>query len=107
MARSTIFRIVVLKSRCFLAITAADEERLWGQAVGFPTLPGVRPAKPTDAPWLAAGLLPDGMVLLGDFPELMVELDDLERCVRVCSRIGCGAARRQDRAGFLRRCSRR
>ena len=67
-------------ARCYLAITAADAERLWGQAVGS-TLPGVRPAKPTSLPWLAAGLLPAGMVLLGDFPKLMVELDDLERCL--------------------------
>jgi hypothetical protein len=67
-------------ARCFLAITPASEQRLWEQASAYPTLPSVRPAKPT-APWLAVGLLPDGLVLLGNQPALMLEFGDFERCV--------------------------
>jgi hypothetical protein len=39
-------------------------------------------------PWLAAGLLPDGMALLTDNPEAMLELGDFERCVSrtICTR---------------------
>jgi hypothetical protein len=32
-------------------------------------------------PWLVVGLLPDGMVLLGNQPDLMLELGYFERCV--------------------------
>ena len=66
---------------CFLAITLASEQRLWEEASAYPTLPDVRLAKPTGPPWLAVGLLPDGMALLGNQPALMLELGDFERCV--------------------------
>jgi len=68
-------------ARCFLAVTAASERDLWDQASAFPTLPNVRRTKPASLPWLAVGLLPDGMVLLGSRPEIMLELGDFERCV--------------------------
>ena len=68
-------------ARCFLAITPASEQRLWGEASAYPTLPGVRLTKPGAPPWLAVGLLPDGMVLLGNQPDLMLELGDFERGV--------------------------
>jgi hypothetical protein len=58
-------------ARCFLAITLASEQRLWEEASAYPTLPDVRLAKPTGPPWLAVGLLPDGMALLGNQPALM------------------------------------
>ena len=32
-------------ARCFLAITPASEQRLWGEASAYPTLPGVRLTK--------------------------------------------------------------
>jgi hypothetical protein len=41
----------------------------------------VRLTKPASLPWLAVGLLPDGMALLGGRRELMIELGDFERCV--------------------------
>jgi len=44
-------------------------------------LPDVRLTKPAVPPWLAAGLLPDGMALLGNQSDLMLELGDFERCV--------------------------
>jgi hypothetical protein len=50
---------------CFLAITPASEQRLWEVASAYPTLPRVRLTKPASLPWLAVGLLPDGMALLG------------------------------------------
>jgi hypothetical protein len=68
-------------ARCFLAITPASEQRLWGEASAYPTLPGVQLTKPVAPPWLAVGLLPDGMVLLEAQPDLMLELGDFERCV--------------------------
>jgi hypothetical protein len=68
-------------ARCFLAITPASERRLWGEASAYPILPGVQFDPPALLPWLAAGLLPDGMVLLTDNPEVMLELGDFERCV--------------------------
>jgi hypothetical protein len=68
-------------ARCFLAITPTSEQRLWGEASSYPTLPGVRLTKPPAPPWLAVGLLPDGMVLLGNQPDLMLELGDFERGV--------------------------
>ena len=68
-------------ARCFLAITAVSEQRLWEQASACRTLPGVGLVKPASLPWLAAGLLPDGMALLAKDPELMLELGDFERCV--------------------------
>jgi hypothetical protein len=68
-------------ARCFLAITPASERRLWGDASAYPTLPGVRLTKPGAPPWLAAGLLPDGMALVETQPEVMLELGDFERYV--------------------------
>ena len=62
-------------ARCFFAITPASERRLWEEASAYRTLLGVRPAKPT-APWFAVGLLPDGRALLGNQPDLMLELGD-------------------------------
>jgi hypothetical protein len=41
----------------------------------------VRLTKPALLPWLAVGLLPDGMVLLGNQSDLMLELGDFERYV--------------------------
>jgi hypothetical protein len=78
-ARRRDLRFVALRrrvARCFLAITAASEQRLWGEASAYPTLPGVQLTKPGAPPWLA-----DGMVLLRNQPDLMLELGDFERCV--------------------------
>jgi hypothetical protein len=68
-------------ARCFLAITPASEQRLWEQARAYPSLPGVRLTKPAVPPWLVVGLLPDGMALTANDPELMFELGDFERWV--------------------------
>jgi hypothetical protein len=68
-------------ARCFLAVTAASEQGLWDQASDYPKLPNVRLTKPASLPWLAVGLLPDGVVLRGSRPEIMLELGDFERCV--------------------------
>ena len=68
-------------ARCFLAITPALEQRLWEQASAYPTLPSAQLTKPAALPWLAVGLLLDGMALLGNQPDLMLELGDFERCV--------------------------
>ena len=67
-------------ARCWLALTKNAEKRLWQEASRFPTLPGRAPRPPVSTPWLAAGLLPDGLLLQGD-PQLMLELGDLECCV--------------------------
>ena len=67
-------------ARCFLAIAPASEQRLWEQACAYPALPEVRFTKPAAPPWLAVGLLPDGMTLIDD-PDRMLELGDFERCV--------------------------
>jgi hypothetical protein len=74
-------------ARCFLAITPASEQRLWGEASAYPALPGVRLTKPGALPWLAVGLLPDGMVLLGNQPDLMLELGRF-RAVRRLGTVG-------------------
>lgn len=68
-------------ARCWLALAPDAEARFWSDASASPTLPGVKLRKPGMLPWLAAGLLPDGMALLRNLPERMLELGDLERCV--------------------------
>jgi hypothetical protein len=68
MARSTIFRIVVLKS-----LVASWRLQLRTRSDYGVRLSAFRHCQACDRlsrlpPWLAAGLLPDGMVLLGDQP---------------------------------------
>lgn len=66
-------------ARCWLAITRAAADRLWAKTAASPTLPGVRLRQPARRPWLASGLLPNGMLLLRSQPQRMIELGDLER----------------------------
>jgi hypothetical protein len=66
-------------ARCWLATTAAAADAMWLAAQEMPRLPGVNPGQPS-LPWLAVGLLPDGMKALRSAIPIG-QLGDLERCV--------------------------
>jgi len=55
-------------ARCFLVITPASEQRLWGEASAYPTLLGVRLTKPGVPPWLAVGSSPTVWCCSGTSP---------------------------------------
>jgi hypothetical protein len=66
-------------ARCFLAVTPASEQCLWGEASAYPTLPnGGLPSRRCGpgSPW---GSWPMALMLLGNQPGLISELG--ERCV--------------------------
>lgn len=66
--------------RCYLAKSQTAAEALWSRALAEAEMP-VKAERPTTRPWLAASLLPEGLMLLQKTPDLMLEFGDLERCV--------------------------
>jgi len=66
-------------ARCWIATTQYAADIMWKEAETFPR-PSKMPVRPA-LPWLAVGLLPDGLGALSRNPGLIVELGDLERCV--------------------------
>ena len=76
-ADQPVARIGPLASKCRSRAVLFGDHRRGGTA---PVGSSGALTKPTMLPWLA-GLLPDGMALLANDRELMLELGDFERCV--------------------------